>query len=61
MSIECSDCMICAQCIEGCGGNGKIVLACIICVLGLYHDYLVVGNFIQFGRWYIHTTSMYML
>ena len=35
--------------IEACGGNGYIVLACIMCVLDLYHDYLFVGVGSNFG------------
>ena len=49
--LVCSDFMIWVQCIEACGGNRYIVLACIKCVLDLYHDYLFVGVVYSFGTW----------
>ena len=38
MYIIRSNCMICVQCTEACGGNGHILLAGIKFVASLYHD-----------------------
>ena len=37
MYIVCSGCMICVQYKEACCCNGYIVIASIMCTLGLYH------------------------
>ena len=44
-----SEYMILVRYIEVSGANGYVVLACLQCVLGLYHDYLIVGVVYNFG------------